>query len=210
MAQGIFLTENNRQLLMNILTDYVALDKLTNEEREQYPLIVQAVGLAFAPKPVGLEENIGSCEPDPVSVRWDKTGRTWHTDVDKVGRYSVRRTGLRMPYCAFLNNQPINAIERSADVDEVKKAVERRIRHAVLINNAVGKVRDVNETGTPETISPSRKELIEAAQVGVHDFLQSTRGAVMFGADSKLIETKKGFVVVYGNDNRAYFDVTEM
>jgi hypothetical protein len=35
---------------MKILTDHVVLDQLNAEEREQYPLIVQAVGLACPPR----------------------------------------------------------------------------------------------------------------------------------------------------------------
>jgi hypothetical protein len=84
-------------------------------------------------RPLGPTENIGSCEPDPVIVRWDKTGSVWHTDVDKVGRYSVRRPGLRQPYEAYLNGKSLNLMPDS-DPGVLKRSIERRIKEARRIN----------------------------------------------------------------------------
>lgn len=66
-------------------------------------------------------------------IRWDKTQKTWHTDVDKVGRYSVRRPGKRMPYQAYLNNKQI-AVDPNPDAEIVKRMIETRIHTARHIN----------------------------------------------------------------------------
>lgn len=137
---NISLTEENRQLLMRVLTDCVVLTQLTKQERERYALIVQAVGLACEPAPLGLIENVGSCEPGP-HIQWDKTQSTWHTDVDKVGRYSVRRLAKRQPYGAYLNNKSI-PVPTNPDASVVKRGVELRIIEARRINALADKKQE--------------------------------------------------------------------
>jgi hypothetical protein len=92
------------------------------------------------PHPFETDENIGSCEPDPVIIRWDKTGNVWHTDRENVGRYSVRRPAKRQAYAAYLNGKIIN-VEASPDYEVVKRGVEYRIRTAIKIANADEKVK---------------------------------------------------------------------
>jgi hypothetical protein len=89
---------------------------------------------------LGATENVGSCDPGPM-ILWDKTQKTWHTDVPKVGRYSVRRMGKRMPFAAYLNGKQI-AAEEHTNVEVVKRSVERRIREAHRIN-------EVTKPGSP-------------------------------------------------------------
>jgi len=63
-------------------------------------------------------------------IRWDKTQKTWHTDIDKVGRYSVRRMDKRKPYAAYLNGERIMSEAVNSDVEKVKGDVETRIQRA--------------------------------------------------------------------------------
>ena len=84
-------------------------------------------------KPLGIDENIGSCEPSPL-IRWDKTGSVWHTDIGKVGRYSVRR--VNRLWTAFLNNNPITSVTPGKDLGVVQRYVEHRIETARAINKA--------------------------------------------------------------------------
>lgn len=118
---------------------------------------------------LGATENVGSCEPDPL-ILWDRTQKTWHTDVDKVGRYSIRRMGSRMPYALYLNNKRVGHDEFD-DVAVAKRAVERRIREAKRINavtdntpyqSPVGK-GEKGDDGKPKAGSPGpellRKQL---------------------------------------------------
>jgi hypothetical protein len=88
---------------------------------------------------LGATENVGSCEPGPL-IKWDKTQQTWHTDVDGVGRYSIRKGGelskVRGLWHAFLNGTPINGHGYSdKDLDAVKRNVENRINNARRIAN---------------------------------------------------------------------------
>lgn len=88
------------------------------------------------PHPYVTDENIGSCEPSPL-IQWDKTQSTWHTDVDKVGRYSVQRLGKRQPFAAFLNGKRIAGVPESTSQDVIKRDIERRIIEARRINETV-------------------------------------------------------------------------
>lgn len=54
-----------------------------------------------------------------------------------------------------------------------------------------------------------RLDLIVAATKGVREHLQSMRGANDF-AHAKIVTTSKGFCVVYGADERVYFETTTM
>lgn len=94
-------------------------------------------------EPVRPDENIGSCEPGPDLRKplWDKTGKTWHTDVDKVGRYSVRRPGLRQDYRAYLNGEDLNLMP-SNDPEVLKRSIDRRILEARRINHVTDKLDD--------------------------------------------------------------------
>jgi len=132
-------------------------------------------------------------------VRWDKTQSTWHTDVDNVGRYAVRRMDKRKPYAAYLNNERIMSESVHSDAEIVKRAVETRIEKAFDIAKTKLLDADVRRT-----------ELISAARGGIGIFLNSMRGANMFGAGAKVVPTTRGFCVVWGSDNRIYFETTEM
>jgi len=66
-------------------------------------------------------------------IRWNKTHSTWHTDVDKVGRYAVWRMGKRKPYAAYLNGERIMSESVSSNVEVVKRYVETRIEKALDI-----------------------------------------------------------------------------
>jgi hypothetical protein len=85
-----------------------------------------------AERPLGADENIGSCEPGPL-IRWDKTQSTWHTDIENVGRYSVRRTAKYGPFGAYLNGERVAGVPAAAKVGAVKRDVENRIRNAMQI-----------------------------------------------------------------------------
>lgn len=72
-------------------------------------------------------------------IRWDKTQNTWHTDVGKVGRYSVQPVGNHVRgrgrlHAAFLNNERITNAPSDFDADIVKRHVEDRIETARRIN----------------------------------------------------------------------------
>lgn len=60
------------------------------------------------------------------------------------------------------------------------------------------------------TDSDRREELLEAARGGVRDFLRTLRGSNLFGADPEVIPTRRGFAVVYRNDERIYFEAREV
>jgi len=53
-------------------------------------------------------------------------------------------------------------------------------------------------------------ELVAAAKAGIIEYLRSTRGANLFGSKVQIMDTKKGFVVVTGDDDRVYFDLSVM
>lgn len=128
----IVMPEARRQLLMKILTDYVNWDLVQQGEMQEFANICRDVGIACPPAPVRPEENIGSCEPGPL-ILWDKTQQTWHTDVDKVGRYSVSRPTKRAPYRAYLNGKDLRLMPDS-DPEVLKRSINRRISEAVRIN----------------------------------------------------------------------------
>jgi hypothetical protein len=128
----ITMPEFRRQCLMKILTDYVVTDNMDAGEMQEYANILRDVGIACAPAPLGADENIGSCEPGPL-IRWDKTQSTWHTDIENVGRYSVRRAVARGPWAAYLNGERVAGVPAAAKVDAVKRDVENRIRNAMQI-----------------------------------------------------------------------------
>lgn len=128
----IRMPEFRRQILMKILTDYVVAIRMDEGEKQEYANILRDVGLACAPKPLGADENIGSCEPGPL-IRWDKTQATWHTDIENVGRYSVRRTAKYEPFGAYLNGERVTGVPTATKADVVKRDVENRIRNAMQI-----------------------------------------------------------------------------
>lgn len=56
-----------------------------------------------------------------------------------------------------------------------------------------------------------RKELMDAAKDGVLRLLETTRGAHMFGAGARVMDsTNEGFAVVTANDDRYYVDCTAL
>lgn len=142
-------------------------------------------------------------------VQWDKTQKTWHVDISGVGRYSVRRSALRKAYAGYLNGELLTSVTQSSNVEEVKAAVAERIIEAK-------RIADIPPPPAPP--APDRRaEAVAAARGGIAAFLRSTRGAHMFGANSRIVETTKkgidkptGFCIVYDGDNRIYFDTTEM
>jgi hypothetical protein len=107
---------------------------MDHEGRSVWRLSVGGCAAPPAPHPYDTDENIGSCEPRADLIRWDKTQKTWHTDVARVGRYSVRRTQSRGPYAAYLNGKQIDNVGEDTDVDVIKKRVETRIHEARRIN----------------------------------------------------------------------------
>jgi len=136
-------------------------------------------------------------------LQWRKVRKTWYVDIEGIGRYSVKRHGTG-PFRAYLNNVHIESVDGSKDVEMVKRIIEERITAAKIIAGS--------ESDLP--LKPDdydrRTELISAARGGIGLFLNSTRGCAMFGALHAIVETKTGFCVVYGNDNRVYFDITEV
>lgn len=64
--------------------------------------------------------------------QWDKTGNVWHVDIDKVGRYSIQRTG-HGPYRAKLNNILLASLGDWTNIDAAKATIEQRIREAMRI-----------------------------------------------------------------------------
>lgn len=124
---------------MRLNKNYVSATMLPDEVRTLAAMLMEAAwqvdGLQDpkGPRPVTLDENIGSCEPSP-RIDWDKTGTTWHTDT-KAGRYSVRRMGKRQPFGAFLNNTRLTGIPESTSIDVIKRDIERRIIEARRIAN---------------------------------------------------------------------------
>lgn len=136
----------------------------------------------------------------PLALQWGKTANTWHLDIDGVGRYSVQRTDKGGPWGAYLNNQRLSTVTASRLQELVKTQVEDRVTEARRINALPAEVPGAT----------LHKEVITAAIQGVREYTRSTRGAHALGALSRIIETNKGFCLVYGDDNRIYFDVTEM
>jgi hypothetical protein len=135
MKHGIFLSEPDVRLLAKLLAQ-ASMEHLSTEERERFCVIAKAVANSAPPKPVGLDENIGSCEPSPL-IRWDRTQGTWHTDT-RAGRYSVCRVRPRGPFGAYLSGNPITSVSPSLNIDVVKREVERCIRAARDIAQARG------------------------------------------------------------------------
>jgi hypothetical protein len=127
------MKSKQRQRLISMVNDHIKV--ADDEERvELEQLVVALLGVHVEPEPLGPIENIGSCEPSPL-IRWNKTQNTWHTDVGKVGRYSVRRLAPRQPWAAFLNGKRLGN-DSHTDVSVMKRVVERRIHTARRINEA--------------------------------------------------------------------------
>ena len=137
-------------------------------------------------------------------LKWSKARNTWYVDIEGIGRYSVRRHGTG-PFRAYLNNVHIESVDGSKDVEMIKRTIEERVTAAKII---AGKESDLPLKKAEDY--DRRTELISAARAGIGLLLSSTRGGAMFGALHAIVETKTGFCVVYGNDNRFYFDITEM
>lgn len=128
------MTPKQRRRLIRMVNDHITMAGDDEERSELEQLVVALENVIVTPDPVTLDENIGSCEPGDFSgplIRWDKTGSVWHTDVDKVGRYSLQR--INRQWVAFLNNKPIEAIS-PGELDAMKRNVERRIDTARRIN----------------------------------------------------------------------------
>lgn len=115
-------------------------------------------------------------------IRWDKTQATWHTDIDRVGRYAVARTKPRGPYAAFLNGDRIVGEPVHSDAEIVKRAVESRIETARRINagdsdkvqvgtvdmtpywgDVLGILLDFHAHGTVEQRDIAHRELVKMA-----------------------------------------------
>ena len=60
------------------------------------------------------------------------------------------------------------------------------------------------------TDSDRREELVDAARSGVREFLRTLRGADLFGPDPEVVPTRRGFAVIYRNDERIYFEAAEV
>lgn len=133
-------------------------------------------------------------------VQWNKTQRTWHTDVDGIGRYSLQKPKGESVWRAYLNNVPLAGVPAGPNVEGLKEMIAERIVAAKIIAGREGDL----------PVYDRRKELISAAKGGIGILLNSTRGSAMFGTSHKILDTAKGFVVVYGEDNRVYFDLMEM
>jgi hypothetical protein len=127
------MTPKQRQRLISMVREHIKSAGDDDERFELEQLINALNRVNVTPEPLGLVENVGSCLPGPI-VRWDKTGSVWHTDVDKVGRYSVRRQAAREPYAAYLNGVQLMMVMPDKDPSVIKRSVERRIRVAKQIS----------------------------------------------------------------------------
>jgi hypothetical protein len=130
-------------------------------------------------------------------VQWNRTGKTWHVDITGVGRYSVHRPPPSKKWYAYLNDVRIAGIDGEFDAEQVKKTTEERIVAAKISGEVL---KENNHCA----------EVTDAAMRGVLEYTKSMRGCAALGALTHVTKTKKGFVLVFGNDNRVYFDVTEM
>lgn len=122
--------------LANVIADHV---------KWAHPVDYDVTRLAtLSPKPVGLEENIGSCEPGPAPLSWQLIGGRWFVDVDKVGRYMVKRPTARSDYRAYLNGNDLRLMP-DKDPSVLKRSVERRVREAQRINRVTEPFKDAGD-----------------------------------------------------------------
>lgn len=144
------MTRKQQQRLISMVNDHLKMaddDEVPELER----LLVAVQELVVTPEPLGPVENIGSCDPGPDMRKplWDKTGKVWHTDVDKVGRYSVRRPGLRQDFRAYLNGNDLGLMP-SSDPEVLKRSIDRRILEARRINHVTGNMPYQSPVGAGE------------------------------------------------------------